>query len=66
MNTSDEDMEVSIPTWQLGVEEDCVWERLIETTRDFYNCGRIKTWQQDGNIKIAVKANSAVVYRRVE
>ena len=65
VNTSDRDMEVSIPTWQLGIEDESALERLTETTRAFYNCGRVKILQKDGSIRINVKADSAVVYRTV-
>lgn len=65
INTSDSDMDVSIPTWQLGIEDECTLERLIETNRAFYNCGRVKILQKDGSIRITVKADSAVVYRTV-
>ncbi len=63
VNTSDRDMEVSIPTWELGTEDGTEYERLIETYREFYNCGRIKIVQYDGCLRIVVKAKSSVIYR---
>lgn len=63
INTSDKDMEVEIPTWKLGIKDGQALERLIETKRVFYNCGRIQIEQQDGVIRINLKANSSVVYR---
>lgn len=65
VNTSDYDMDVTIPTWLLGIKDGQFLERLIETTREFYNCGRIKVEQKEGNIKFKVKANSSVIYRTV-
>lgn len=65
INTSDKDMEATIPTWQLGIKDESQLERLIETTREFYNCGRVKIHQSRGSIKINVKSNSAVVYRSI-
>lgn len=65
INTSDSDMEVTIPTWKLGIRDGQMLERLIETTREFYNCGRIKTEQQNDNIKVIVKAHSAVIYKTI-
>ena len=65
INTSNSDMEINIPVLILGKEDDTVWERLIETSREFYNCGRIKTAQEDGHIHIRVPGQSAVVYRSI-
>lgn len=65
VNTSDYDMEVEIPTWKLGVKNNQKLERLIETTRDFYNCGRVKIVQQNDFIRVNVKANSSVIYRTI-
>ena len=65
INTSNSDMEINIPALILGKEDDTVWERLIETSREFYNCGRIKTAQEDGHIHIRVPGQSAVVYRSI-
>lgn len=64
VNTSDNDITLSIPVWQLGTKDGDVFERLIETYREFYNCGRIKAEQDKGEICITVKANSSVIYRK--
>ncbi len=65
INTSNQDMEVTIPVWLLGTENGQKYERLIETTRELYNCGRIQTEQYEGQIQITVKGDSAVVYRKM-
>ncbi|MFQ9516692.1 MAG: glycoside hydrolase family 13 protein [Eubacterium sp.] len=65
VNTSMNDMVVMIPTWMLGLEDGQNFERLIETTREFYNCGRIKIEQENGCVKINVRAGSAVIYRTI-
>lgn len=65
INTSSQNMEVSIPTWKLGLEDGQDFERLIETTRDFYNCGRLHVVQNNSCINIIVKADSAVIYKTV-
>lgn len=64
VNTSEEDIVVSIPVWKLATKDGTEYERLIETYRDFYNCGRIKTQQSDGMIELVVKANSSAIYRK--
>lgn len=63
VNTSEEQKERKIPVWKLGMEKDKQWERLIETSREFYNCGRILSEQSNGSLTLCVKQNSAVVYR---
>lgn len=63
INTSKEDKVINVPVWLLGQENKSIWERLIETAREMYNCGRIIVEQTDGDIIITVKADSAVIYR---
>lgn len=64
INTSDTDKTVSIPTWTLGVEDGESFERLIETSREFYNCGRVKVVQENYVVTVTVKANSSVIYHK--
>ena len=64
INTSDTDKTVSIPTWTLGVEDGESFERLIETSREFYNCGRVKVVQENNVVTVTVKANSSVIYHK--
>ena len=65
VNTSDEPKTITPPVYMLGSEDGTVWERLIETNREFYNCGRIKSMQQGDVIEVAVKPNSSVIYRKL-
>lgn len=62
VNTSDEDKDLQIPVWMLGTES-IKWERLLETSREFYNCGRVSVDVEEGSISIVVKGDSAVIYR---
>ena len=64
INTSDTDKTVLIPTWTLGVEDGESFERLIETAREFYNCGRVKVVQENDVVTVTVKANSSVIYHK--
>lgn len=64
INTSDTDKTVSIPTWTLGVEDGESFERLIETSRELYNCGRVKVIQENNVVTVTVKANSSVIYHK--
>lgn len=64
INTSDYDMEISTPVWLLGTKDGDIYERVIETSREFYNCGRITTEQKAGSIIFVVKAGSSVIYRK--
>ena len=64
INTSDTDKTVSILTWTLGVEDGESFERLIETSREFYNCGRVKVVQENNIVTVTVKANSSVIYHK--
>lgn len=64
INTSNTDKTVSIPTWTLGVEDGESFERLIETSREFYNCGRVKVVQENDVVTVTVKANSSVIYHK--
>lgn len=65
VNTSDEPKTITPPVYMLGSEDGTVWERLIETNREFYNCGRIKSTQQGESLEVTVKPNSSVIYRKV-
>lgn len=65
VNTSDEPKSITPPVYMLGSEDGTVWERLIETNREFYNCGRIKSMQQGDVIEVTVKPNSSVIYRKL-
>lgn len=65
VNTSDEPKTITPSVYMLGSEDGTVWERLIETNREFYNCGRIKSMQQGDVIEVTVKPNSSVIYRKV-
>ena len=65
VNTSDEPKTITPLVYMLGSEDGTVWERLIETNREFYNCGRIKSTQQGESIEVTVKPNSSVIYRKV-
>ncbi len=62
VNTSDEDKILQIPVWMLG-NDSAIWIRLLETSREFYNCGRIMVNADGGNLSISVKGNSSVVYK---
>lgn len=62
VNTSNEDKTLQIPVWMLG-NTSRKWERLLETSREFYNCGRLPVDAQNGNISIIVKAMSSVIYK---
>lgn len=63
INTSGKEMEIDIPVIILGKEDETEWERLIETSREFYNCGRIPFTQNNGNLHVKVKAMSAAIYK---
>lgn len=65
VNTSDEPKTITPQVYMLGSEDGTVWERLIETNREFYNCGRIKSMQQGDVIEVTVKPNSSVIYRKL-
>lgn len=65
VNTSDEPKTITSPVYMLGSEDGTVWERLIETNREFYNCGGIKSTQQGESLEVTVKPNSSVIYRKV-
>lgn len=62
VNTSQQDKEMQIPVWMLGSESK-KWERILETNRELYNCGKMAVNVDNGNISIVVKANSSVIYQ---
>lgn len=63
INTSDKEMEIDIPVIILGKEDKTEWERLIETSREFYNCGRLPFTQNERNIHVKIKAMSAAIFK---
>lgn len=64
VNTSNEDKTLQIPVWMLGNSSD-TWMRLLETSREFYNCGRITVNAENGILSILTKANSSVIYKNI-
>lgn len=62
INTSDGDVTIKVPVWKLGVEKN-VYEKLLETFKEFYNCSRTTVVEEDGYIEISIKPNSSVIYR---
>jgi alpha-glucosidase len=62
VNTSKQDKELDIPVYLLGMKEH-IWERIIETNRVLYNCGRIPATEENGQLKVIVKAETSVVYK---
>ncbi len=65
INTDSEEHEVYIPVWKLGTEDGTVFERLIESYDEFYNCSRIKVQQKDGYVSFIMKPQTAVIYRKM-
>ncbi len=65
INTGDREREVYIPVWKLGSPDRTVFERLIETYKEFYNCSRMKLEQKDGYISFFMKPQTAVIYRKM-
>ena len=63
INTSVAEQKINIPVNRLIGKDSVLWERLIETNNDFYNCGRVIFDSENGELNIAVKAGSAVVLR---
>lgn len=64
VNTSDEDKRLQIPVWMLGNNSE-TWGRLLETSREFYNCGRITVNADNGILSILIKENSSVIYKNL-
>lgn len=64
VNTSEVEQTIKVPVWMLGgsIKK---WQRLLETSREFYNCGRIATEVQDGIMSVTVKGNSSAIYQCV-
>lgn len=63
INTADEAVKCEVPVWQLNIRDGEEMERLIETSREFYNAGRVKCNVEDGMISFEIPGSSAVVYR---
>ena len=64
INTSEDDKEINIPINKITGKKSTQWERLIETNNDFYNCGRVTFYSEDGQLCINIKSGSAVVFRK--
>lgn len=64
VNTGSEDREIHIPTWKLGSKDGAIFERLIESYREFYNCSRIKMIQEEKMLTLTIKAETAVILRK--
>ena len=64
INTSEDDKEINIPINKITGKKSTQWERLIETNNDFYNCGRVTFYSENGHLCINIKSGSAVVFRK--
>ena len=64
INTAEHDKEINIPINKITGKKSTQWERLIETNNDFYNCGRVTFYSEDGHLCINIKSGSAVVFRK--
>ena len=62
VNNGDE-RTVRIPVWEIGAQEGCVVERLIETGESGYNVGKIDVATKEGFLELTLKPKMAAVYR---
>ena len=65
VNTSGDDITVSIPTWKCGMTDGQEMEKVMETWREFFNCGRTRIVQKDGHVEITIKAGRSMIYHSV-
>lgn len=53
---------ITLPVWQLGVEDGKrAMARIMQTTDNYYNVGREKYDVEDGNVRVFVPAGSATI-----
>lgn len=64
INTSMEDKIVKIPVWKMGSKDGQIYEKLIETYAEFYNCSRINVQQDEGVVELTLKPETSVVYKK--
>lgn len=64
INNSDEEKEIEIPVWQLGVGDGEVMERIMLTNEELYNAGAVGYSVEDGNVSAKLPPESAAVFRR--
>ena len=65
VNTGENDMEVMIPTWRCGVEDGQKLEKVMETWKEFFNCGRTTIEQESGYVTVHIKAGHSLVYHSI-
>ncbi|MGN0383350.1 MAG: glycoside hydrolase family 13 protein [Eubacterium sp.] len=65
VNNSNNEREVAVPVWQLGVKDGEKMERLIITAGDRYYVGKIPFSVSDGMISVEMPAFSAAIFRKM-
>ena len=62
INQSKAPRDVTVPVWMLDVPEDAMMLRVIGTTPGGYNIGRAESPVEDGELKLTLQEESAVLY----
>lgn len=62
LNNSDTDQEIEIPVWELGVTDTTGLSRIMMTTEEGYNVGKLKVPVKNGKITAAMPPFSSVLY----
>ena len=66
VNNNDEEKVVQIPVWEVGVEDGSEMERLMLTSEQGYNIGRIHFEASEGMIQIQMGPFSSVLLRKCD
>ena len=62
LNNSDTDQEIEVPVWELGVTDTTGLSRIMMTTEEGYNVGKLKVPVKNGKITAAMPPFSSVLY----
>ena len=55
---------ITIPVWEIGVENDQVMERLMMSCEEGYDMAAVRCKVKDGNIRVYLPEQSAAVFRK--
>ena len=61
VNNSQEDRDLEIPVWQLGIPDGTVLKRLMYSNRYGHNVGRVDYISRNGSVVLEMEGTSAIL-----
>lgn len=66
VNNQDHGVEVDIPVWRIGIEDQTRMCRLMSTSQEHYNVGTVIYTVEEGSIHVKIHAYGSVIIRNMD